>query len=260
MQRNRFFNDVWRLELATWTWECCDIGSLEEDMGHQMMMQMLHMHNNNNIDAIDNAEDSDDGMDNADAVAAEDAARVHNVPADVSHARPAVFAAMPADAPCGRYRHEMVMLPQGRIAVIGGGWPFPLTGTRIDAIALYDTHARQWLRQPCSSIAPGQEIPLARRSHTCTLVGDNVYMLGGTDGGGVFPWEHVWVLNATTFTWRKLANVWPVPSYFHTTVATDEGYLLTFGGVDVTGYVRCFLMPEAAMSVLLCMCCYMHWY
>eukprot|EP00041_Stephanoeca_diplocostata_P039714 m.1637554 g.1637554 ORF g.1637554 m.1637554 type:complete len:528 (-) comp25943_c0_seq1:379-1962(-) len=229
-----FFNDVWRLDLQSWTWECCEIGAPEQELDPRMMLQILRMQNqeefDNNINMEDDDDDSDEEMGIPDGVQHEPGAEGRDA---VGNAEGGVL--IPANAPCGRYRHEMIMLPQGRIAVIGGGWPFPVTGARIDAITLYDTHTRQWLRQPCRSAAPAKEIPLSRRSHTCTLIGQNVYMLGGTDGNSVFPWEHVWMLDTRTFVWHKLPNPWPIPSYFHVTVATDEGYLVTFGGVDVKG-------------------------
>ena len=48
------------------------------------------------------------------------------------------------------------------------------------------------------------EWPVNRRSHTCQLYGNIIFMYGGTDGISVF--NDLWALSLDTMTWERLYN------------------------------------------------------
>eukprot|EP00038_Savillea_parva_P010673 m.191912 g.191912 ORF g.191912 m.191912 type:complete len:449 (-) comp18490_c0_seq1:106-1452(-) len=128
-------------------------------------------------------------------------------------------------APEGRYRHEAVLRGTD-ILIIGGGWPNVPGGTVLNDIIAFSTVTNTWRRIPCQGAAEGY--PQSRRSHTCSLVGGQIVMLGGANVNA----GEVWVLEPEEWQWRHVGSEWPVPSYFHTTVATRDGRLYTFGGVN----------------------------
>eukprot|EP00035_Acanthoeca_spectabilis_P030333 m.8971 g.8971 ORF g.8971 m.8971 type:complete len:451 (-) comp4125_c0_seq1:808-2160(-) len=133
--------------------------------------------------------------------------------------------------PYGRYRHEALLFGAD-ILVIGGGWPNVPAGTVLDEIHAFSTVENTWQRVQCK---PDENagFPLARRSHTCTLVGTSIFLLGGANSlNAPFPSGEVWALETKEWQWRHLPTEWPVPSYFHTTVSSRDGRLYTFGGVN----------------------------
>ena len=71
-------------------------------------------------------------------------------------------------------------------------------------------------------LCAGAELPIARRSHTLVRRGQELVMLGGTNGTHLLG--EAWSLNLDTFTWsRAPPNMaeWPVPSFFHTSVVSQ---------------------------------------
>jgi hypothetical protein len=107
----------------------------------------------------------------------------------------------------------------------------------LNCVHLFSTTDHTWRRVDCLADGGGA-FPPARRSHTATLVGDTVFLLGGSNTLApheVFPSHDVWALDTRTWRWQLLSTKWPVPSFFHTAVATPSGHVLTFGGVRSGG-------------------------
>lgn len=134
------------------------------------------------------------------------------------------------DRPRGRYKHETV-LDGDTIIMIGGGWPFPTGETVIDHVYLLDTFSLEWKRQACTAADQNIGLPESRRSHTCTKIGQYVYMIGGT-GREPIASESVWRLNLRSWVWVKVDATWPKPSFFHSCALSPEGYIFSFAGVE----------------------------
>lgn len=97
-------------------------------------------------------------------------------------------------------------------------------GQVLDEIYSFSTVTHQWKLVQCKPANTG--FPLARRSHTCTIAGSTIFLLGGANSlNAPFPSGEVWALETSDWQWRQLPTEWPVPSYFHTTVATRDGRL-----------------------------------
>eukprot|EP00122_Pirum_gemmata_P011905 Pgem_evm1s11041 len=146
--------------------------------------------------------------------------------------------------PSPRYRHEAVSDDE-YMYVVGGGIPNP---TR-EAVQVYSYHfaTGEWKYHKCDSkvvitIADGSKtkgMPIGRRSHTCILNDNKIYMYGGTDG--VVMFNDFWILDLKTFIWDRvqLNRVSGNAKCFHSASVTNEGQMLLFGGcADSNGNVR----------------------
>lgn len=89
------------------------------------------------------------------------------------------------DRPNPRYRHEAVATEQ-YMWVIGGGTPNPDP----QAIEVFSYHfgTNTWTRCVCKAAQEEHGIPIARRSHTCVLYDNKVYMFGGVCSSMVSMW------------------------------------------------------------------------
>jgi hypothetical protein len=80
---------------------------------------------------------------------------------------------------------------------------------------------------------PAGVYPAARRSHTCNLFENELFLLGGIGADDCF--SEVFCLNLASRTWARFSErrqgIWPRPAFFHSSVIDDEGTLVTFGGV-----------------------------
>eukprot|EP00121_Abeoforma_whisleri_P010775 Awhi_evm2s9935 len=146
-------------------------------------------------------------------------------------------------SPSPRYRHEAVC-DEERMYILGGGIPNPTKGS----IPVFSYHFanKTWEKHTCSSPAAVDlsvnnvnGFPLDRRSHTCVMHNDSIYMYGGTDGAVMF--SDFWLLNVKTMTWKfvTMKNTKGNAKCFHSASMTTEGQMLLFGGcADSNGNVR----------------------
>eukprot|EP00123_Amoebidium_parasiticum_P013091 comp21763_c0_seq2/m.30856 comp21763_c0_seq2/g.30856 ORF comp21763_c0_seq2/g.30856 comp21763_c0_seq2/m.30856 type:complete len:178 (-) comp21763_c0_seq2:812-1345(-) len=124
--------------------------------------------------------------------------------------------------------------------IIGGGVPNPPCASI--EVHSYEFATGKWTRHVCvptQDHADGGGLPIARRSHTCVLYENNIYMFGGTDGASMF--DDFWFLDVNTFQWRRinLSAQSSTARCFHAATATPNGCMYIFGGcADSNGNVR----------------------
>ena len=90
--------------------------------------------------------------------------------------------------------------------VFGGGAPNPTPGPCISLYCL-DLCTREWTDLTNDTVGvtrggedtEGSSLPCPRRSHTCVLYLDTVFMCGGTDGDIML--DDLWALHVPTLTW-----------------------------------------------------------
>ncbi|KNC84203.1 hypothetical protein SARC_03564 [Sphaeroforma arctica JP610] len=70
--------------------------------------------------------------------------------------------------------------------------------------------------------------PSARRSHTCCVHKNKIYICGGTNGKDSYT--DMWALNMDTLKWEKVKAKGLLPIFFHTHVITSAGQVLLYGG------------------------------
>lgn len=78
--------------------------------------------------------------------------------------------------------------------------------------------------------------PCSRRCHTIVRYGRNVVMTGGVhhslEPEDTSVKNDVWIFNLNNYSWWKYEHSLPSPVLFHDSVITEDGWLLSFGGVD----------------------------
>eukprot|EP00048_Salpingoeca_helianthica_P022090 m.16363 g.16363 ORF g.16363 m.16363 type:complete len:394 (+) comp6879_c0_seq1:1529-2710(+) len=136
------------------------------------------------------------------------------------------------DPPSPRYRHTMVQHGDS-LLLFGGGSPFP-SREEFEMTFFYRFHlaTNVWTQEP---LLPDEHFgfPLGRRSHSTVLLEHaNLLVMGGLLDT-VETTLDCWVLDLTTLRWshRPSMSTWPAAAYFHSSEATPEGLVITFGGV-----------------------------
>lgn len=135
--------------------------------------------------------------------------------------------------PMGRYRHEVVKV-ENKLHVLGGGtgdWAFELMD-----IPVFDLDTAKWSRLEAKADTSMSEplAPLARKCHSAVQIdtpgGTEVFVVGGTDGVGVF--DDIWKLNMKTLQWTVIRDAYlPHGLYFHSAAVTPQGCMYVFGGI-----------------------------
>ena len=131
--------------------------------------------------------------------------------------------------PSARYRHEMVAI-EGGFIVIGG---YGHNGAcPLDKLPFYSYANCSWKEVSCEE-DPDHGFPKARRAHSCVKFKDNVYVSGGLDKESTETiYDDIWMLNVKTFSWLKISQTLPRPTFFHSAAVTSEGCMYIFGGVE----------------------------
>jgi len=136
-------------------------------------------------------------------------------------------------APLARYRHEVVVY--GNDFYVFGG------ATYDGVIDLHDIWkfsftSHRWYRLECKPFDNGiqDEFPAARKSHSCIIWKDTVYMCGGIDNHAE-TFNDIWKISLIDLEWKKLNVVLPTKIYFHSAAVTPDGCMYIFGGVDSLG-------------------------
>lgn len=128
-----------------------------------------------------------------------------------------------------RYRHE-IALYNNKLYLFGGStshayYPF-------DQLPVFDLETHDW--SYCKTkphLKMGQQLyPNARKCHSLTILGNDCYVCGGTDGQKVC--SDIWHINMEELKWTLLVEKIPYPVYFHAASVALDGRLTIFGGVD----------------------------
>lgn len=83
-----------------------------------------------------------------------------------------------------------------------------------------------------------QGYPGARRSHSCVLWNNSVYMLAGFNDRTHVPFDDFWRLDLASYRWHKLHTSFYHPISFHTAVVTPAGCMYVYGGTKANTSVR----------------------
>ncbi|KAF5730202.1 hypothetical protein HS088_TW20G00574 [Tripterygium wilfordii] len=97
-----------------------------------------------------------------------------------------------ASRPGKRWGHTCNAVKGGRFLYVFGG--YGKDNCQTNQVHVFDTVEQTW-SQPVIKGTP----PTPRDSHSCTTVGDNLYVFGGTDGKN--PLKDLHILNTSTHTW-----------------------------------------------------------
>ncbi|WAR26504.1 KLD10-like protein [Mya arenaria] len=122
--------------------------------------------------------------------------------------------------PSERYRHEVVHY-EGNLYLFGGG----TAGIeyQLKEIDVFHIEMRVWEKAPTvpyQDIDGGKSLyPAGRKCHSCHLLADSVYVIGGLGGGRIQ--QKIWRLHLPSLQWTKLDFSLPKP----------DGCLFVFGGV-----------------------------
>lgn len=94
--------------------------------------------------------------------------------------------------PGKRWGHTCNAVRGGQLLYIFGG--YGEDNTQTNKVHVFDTIARTWSEPDMQGT-----LPVPRDSHSCTTVGDKLYVFGGTDGS--VPLKDLHVLDTSTNTW-----------------------------------------------------------
>ncbi|KAJ6293858.1 hypothetical protein OIU76_022011 [Salix suchowensis] len=96
------------------------------------------------------------------------------------------------NGPGKRWGHTCNSIKGGRFLYVFGG--YGKDNCQTNQVHVFDTVNHTW-SQPVLNGTP----PVPRDSHTCTTVGDNLYVFGGTDGKN--PLKDLHILDTSSHTW-----------------------------------------------------------
>ncbi|XWS51247.1 hypothetical protein CRYUN_Cryun12cG0160400 [Craigia yunnanensis] len=94
--------------------------------------------------------------------------------------------------PGKRWGHTCNSIKGGRFLYVFGG--FGKDNCQTNQVNVFDTAKRTW-----SQLGMKGTPPIPRDSHSCTTVGDNLFVFGGTDG--MNPLKDLHILDTATHTW-----------------------------------------------------------
>ncbi|KAK9054443.1 hypothetical protein SSX86_025521 [Deinandra increscens subsp. villosa] len=94
--------------------------------------------------------------------------------------------------PGKRWGHTCNAVRGGQLLYIFGG--YGEDNTQTNKVHVYDTTTRTWSEPDMQG-----ELPVPRDSHSCTTVGDKLFVFGGTDGKA--PLKDLHILETSTNTW-----------------------------------------------------------
>ncbi|KAL4036161.1 hypothetical protein IC575_004888 [Cucumis melo] len=94
--------------------------------------------------------------------------------------------------PGKRWGHTCNAIKDGRYLYVFGG--YGKDNCQTNQVHVFDTAKQTW-SQPVIKGSP----PTPRDSHTCTTIGDNLFVFGGTDG--MSPLKDLYILDTSMHTW-----------------------------------------------------------
>lgn len=118
-----------------------------------------------------------------------------------------------------RHGHTATALPDGKVLIVGGMGPDGAT----DSVDLFDPATLLLTARP--------PLPAPRAFHTATLVGNRLFLLGGSDGQGLAD-DVLWLsLDDDTQPFTAVPDVQlPTPRAWHQSTALPDGRIMVSGG------------------------------
>eukprot|EP01127_Copromyxa_protea_P018187 TRINITY_DN5659_c0_g1_i1.p1 TRINITY_DN5659_c0_g1~~TRINITY_DN5659_c0_g1_i1.p1 ORF type:complete len:413 (-),score=51.01 TRINITY_DN5659_c0_g1_i1:523-1761(-) len=130
--------------------------------------------------------------------------------------------ALPADS--SRGRHTMSVVDNKIYLISGKGNGYIMTSMLAD-MAIFDMEASRWsTRKLPSTIRP-------RLGHTATVVGNEIWVFGGSDGSQAF-FNDLHIFNTVSGEWRnsEISGTPPSPRSGHSATLVADGKIIIFGG------------------------------
>ncbi|MCE7980699.1 MAG: tandem-95 repeat protein [Caldilinea sp. CFX5] len=124
------------------------------------------------------------------------------------------------DLAIARYEHVTVLLPDGRVLVIGGTQAISGAGADLTSTELYNPATNAW------QLGPNLSMPRAAATGTL-LPNGNVLLVGGEDRGTSLA--SVEIFDPDANTWTPAASM-GTPRHGHTTTLLKNGQVLVIGG------------------------------
>lgn len=100
--------------------------------------------------------------------------------------------AMEVRGPGKRWGHTVNAIRGGKLLYVFGG--YGKDNCQTNQVHVFDTDTKTWTNPVVKGTPPSP-----RDSHTCTTVGDNLFVFGGTDG--LNPLQDLHILDTSTNTW-----------------------------------------------------------
>ncbi|XP_022737508.1 kelch domain-containing protein 3-like isoform X3 [Durio zibethinus] len=130
--------------------------------------------------------------------------------------------------PGRRWGHTCNSIKGGRFLYVFGG--YGKDNCQTNQVHVFDTAKQTW-SQPAMKGTP----PTPRDSHSCTTVGDNLFVFGGTDG--MNPLKDLHILDTETFVWKHAATSGNPPSARDShTCSSWKNKIIVIGGEDGHDY------------------------
>ena len=153
-------------------------------------------------------------------------------------------------APCPRFGHTCVAWGNDKIILFGGYGGFGYTRSHMNDIHVFDLVAENWSKEIVCSGTP----PSGRSGHGSVLVGDSMFVFGGINAETQM--NDLYVLDVTKMDWSDLDLTWSIPRWNLTSLlipALPNPKWFVFGGsVDDRGEStgRCFGSMDSRIGVL----------
>ncbi|XP_068654159.1 uncharacterized protein [Aristolochia californica] len=124
--------------------------------------------------------------------------------------------------PGRRWGHTCNCVKGGRFLYVFGG--YGKDNCQTNDVHVFDTLKQTWSKPMVKGTPPSP-----RDSHSCTTVGNNLFVFGGTDGK--YPLNDLHILDTSTNTWIRpnLSGAGPAPREGHSAALVDK-QLFVFGG------------------------------
>ncbi|XP_042502767.1 rab9 effector protein with kelch motifs-like isoform X2 [Macadamia integrifolia] len=124
--------------------------------------------------------------------------------------------------PGRRWGHSCNAIHGGKLLYVFGG--YGPDNCQTNDVHIFDTVKQEWIKPTMRGIAPSP-----RDSHSCTTVGNNLFVFGGTDGKN--PLKDLVILDTSTNTWMcpRVRGKGPTPREGHSAALVGKR-LFIFGG------------------------------
>lgn len=124
--------------------------------------------------------------------------------------------------PGKRWGHTCNSIRGGRFLVVFGG--YGMDNCQTNDVHIFDTVKQTWSKP----VVKGN-LPSPRDSHSCTAVGDNLFIFGGTDGKVPLRDLHIFDTSSSTWITPSLRGEGPEPREGHSAALVGKR-LFIFGG------------------------------
>jgi len=94
----------------------------------------------------------------------------------------------------------------------------------------FDVEANVWEKDVYSSL---DQVPAPRTNHSCVVIGDQMWLIGGGIGQNMTPTNEIWTYNLDTHIWNRINNVKNIDVFtprLGCAAAEFNGKVLIYGG------------------------------